>query len=121
MITARRVGTGIVVSAVVVGLVLVDWFALLRTKHPITPIADTDTHGVVGQEAGFPRTYVRVAKEDALASWDGSRNADLVHGVRVLRDVVLTNGPFLRVGVDGGRLSCERLLVSCPACRRRGV
>ena len=40
--------------------VLDDFLALLRTSHPVTAIADTDTHGIVGQEAGLPRTYVRV-------------------------------------------------------------
>ena len=50
---------------------LVDFFALLRTSHPVTAIGDTDTHGIVGHEAGYPRTYV------------------------------LTNGPFLRATANG--------------------
>ena len=41
-----------------------DWRALLRTGHRVTPTADTDTHGIVGQEAGYPRTYVRVGVDD---------------------------------------------------------
>ncbi len=39
---------------------LEDYIALLRTSHPVTPIADTDTHGIVGEEPGYPRTYVHV-------------------------------------------------------------
>ena len=81
--------------------VLEDFLALLRTSHPVTAVADTDTHGIVGQEAGLPRTYVRVAKEDALDAWDASRTDDLVRSVREKRDVVLTNGPFLRVTANG--------------------
>jgi hypothetical protein len=81
--------------------VLLDYFALLRTRHPVTPTADTDTHGIVGQEAGYPRTYVRVADDGHLDAWDGARTDDLVRGVRVLRDVVLTNGPMLRVAANG--------------------
>ncbi len=81
--------------------VLEDFLALLRTSHPVTPVADTDTHGIVGEEAGFPRTYVRVAKEDTLDTWDATRTDDLVRGVRERRDVVLTNGPFLRVTANG--------------------
>jgi hypothetical protein len=81
--------------------VLEDLLALLRTGHPVTPIADTDTHGIVGQEAGLPRTYVRVAKDDALDAWDASRTEDLVRTVREKRDVVLTNGPFMRVTANG--------------------
>ena len=81
--------------------VLDDYLALLRTSHPVTAIADTDTHGIVGQEAGLPRTYVRVAKDDALDAWDAARTDDLVRTVREKRDVVLTNGPFLRVTANG--------------------
>jgi hypothetical protein len=81
--------------------VLDDFLALLRTSHPVTGVADTDTHGIVGQEAGLPRTYVRVTKDDALDGWDASRTDDLVRGVREKRDVVLTNGPFLRVAANG--------------------
>ena len=81
--------------------VLEDFLALLRVKRTVTPVADTDTHGVVGQEAGYPRTYVRVADDAHLDAWDAARSADLVRGIKVLRDVVLTNGPMLRVRVDG--------------------
>src|SRR6185436_6684 len=62
---------------------------------------DTDTHGVVGQEAGYPRTYVRVDDDGNLSAWDDKRGADLVRGVRERREVVLTNGPFLRVSANG--------------------
>jgi hypothetical protein len=81
--------------------VLADFFALLRTRHPVTATADTDTHGIVGQEAGYPRTYVRVPDDGHLDGWSVDRTGDLVKGVRELRDVVLTNGPFLRVTANG--------------------
>ncbi len=81
--------------------VLLDFFALLRTSHPVTATADTDTHGIVGQEAGYPRTYVRVADDDHLEGWNAARTQDVVHGVKGLRDVVLTNGPMLRVTANG--------------------
>ena len=74
--------------------VLADFWALLRSGHPVTPTANTDTHGIVMQEAGYPRTYVRVADDDP-ARLDV---ASLVEGLRVRRDVVLTNGPFISVG-----------------------
>jgi hypothetical protein len=77
--------------------VLDDWRALLRSGHAVTATADTDTHGVVGQEAGYPRTYVRVADDEHLDAWDDARTANLVRGVKGLRDVVLTDGPMLRV------------------------
>jgi hypothetical protein len=81
--------------------VLGDFFALLRTSHPVTATADTDTHGIVGQEAGYPRTYVRVPDDGPLDPWTPARTADVVRGVKVLRDVVLTNGPMLRVTASG--------------------
>jgi hypothetical protein len=81
--------------------VLDDWRALLRTGHAVTATADTDTHGVVGQEAGYPRTYVRVADDDHLDAWTPARTADVVRGVKSLRDVVLTDGPMLRVTANG--------------------
>jgi hypothetical protein len=81
--------------------VLDDWRALLRSGHAVTATADTDTHGVVGQEAGYPRTYVRVADDGHLDTWDDARTADLVRGVKGLRDVVLTDGPMLRVTANG--------------------
>lgn len=83
------------------GKVLDDFFALLRVGRPVTAIGDTDTHGIVGHEAGLPRTYVRVTKDDALESWDATRTNDLVTSVRDRRDVVLTNGPFLQVSANG--------------------
>ncbi len=81
--------------------VLADFFALLRTQHPVTATADTDTHGIVGQEAGYPRTYVRVANDGPEGDWGPARTEDIVHGVKTLRDVILTNGPMLRVTANG--------------------
>lgn len=83
------------------GRVLDDFLALLRTGHVVTPTADTDTHGVVGQEAGYPRTYVRVDDDGPLDGWDAARIQDVVRGVKARRDVVLTNGPMLRVSANG--------------------
>jgi hypothetical protein len=81
--------------------VLDDFQAMLRTSHPVTAVADTDTHGIVHQEAGYPRTYVRVTDDAHLDQWGSERTDDLVRGIKVLRDVVLTNGPFLRVRANG--------------------
>ncbi len=81
--------------------VIDDWRALLRTGHAVTATADTDTHGIVGQEAGYPRTYVRVADDEHLDAWDAARTQDVVRGVKGLRDVVLTDGPMLRVSANG--------------------
>ena len=83
------------------GKVLRDYFALLRTHHPVTATANTDTHSIVGQEAGYPRTYVRVNLDSQLETWGADRTAQVVRGIKTLRDVVLTNGPMLRVTANG--------------------
>ncbi len=88
-------------SAEARGKVLRDFLALLRTQHPVTATADTDTHGIVGQEAGYPRTYVRVGSDSQLETWGPDRTAQVVRGIKTLRDVVLTNGPMLRVTANG--------------------
>lgn len=58
MITARRVGTGVVVSAVVVGLVLIDWFAKTKWGTSLAIIWLTcgalfELYGMF-QDAGIP-------------------------------------------------------------------
>ncbi len=58
----------------------------------------------MGQEAGYPRTYVRVADDGPTDPWDAARTLDLVRGVKTLRDVVLTNGPMLRVTANGAAI-----------------
>jgi hypothetical protein len=78
-----------------------DYFSLLLHGHVVTPTANTDTHGVVGQEAGYPRTYIRVENSGRVGGWNDARSADLVKGILERRDAVLTNGPFLRVSVNG--------------------
>ena len=67
----------------------------------MTATGNTDTHGIVGQESGYPRTYVRVSDDAHLESWDAARSQDLVRAIRERRDVFVTNGPFLRVTANG--------------------
>ncbi|MEO7327961.1 MAG: CehA/McbA family metallohydrolase, partial [Minicystis sp.] len=85
--------------------VLDDLWALLRTGHPVTPTANTDTHGIVDQEAGYPRTWIRMPDDDP-ARFDP---AALIDGLRRRRDVILGNGPFLTMRVaeveQGGLVS----------------
>ncbi|MGH7280507.1 MAG: CehA/McbA family metallohydrolase, partial [Polyangiaceae bacterium] len=78
-----------------------DYFSLLLHGHVVTATANTDTHGVVGQEAGYPRTYVRVADAQRPLAWNDQRTQDLVKGIVETRDTILTNGPFLEVDVNG--------------------
>jgi antitoxin (DNA-binding transcriptional repressor) of toxin-antitoxin stability system len=81
--------------------VLADYLALLRTRHPVTATGNTDTHGVIAQEAGYPRTYVRVKDDQRLDAWSDARTDELVKSLREVRDVVVTNGPFVRIDAGG--------------------
>ena len=65
------------------------------------PTGNTDTHGIVGHEPGYPRTLVRVKNDRDLASWSPSRTAELVGQLERGRDVVLTNGPFVTATIEG--------------------
>ncbi len=105
--------------------VLTDVLALLHTSHPVTITGNTDTHGIVGHEAGYPRTYVKVAQDDALDAWTDSRTQDIVHTLRESRQVVVTNGPFMKVtagtagigGIvkaQGGKLAVVVTVESAP-------
>ena len=78
-----------------------DYLAMLASGRPVTPTGNTDTHGVVGDEPGYPRTLVRAKNDGALESWGPARTQELVSELRAGRNVVLTNGPFLRVTVNG--------------------
>ncbi|WP_437687191.1 hypothetical protein [Sorangium sp. So ce176] len=87
---------------------LEELWGLLRASRPVTPTATSDTHGLLGAEPGYPRTYVGVAGDDP-----GRLDvADLVAGLRRRRDVVITNGPFvtMRLGEarQGGVASARR-------------
>lgn len=87
--------------------VIEDLFALLRAGRPVTPTGNTDTHGLTGYEAGYPRTYVRVPSDDPASIDAGA----LVDGLKRRRDVVVTNAPFVtaRVGSvsQGGLVSAR--------------
>jgi hypothetical protein len=87
--------------------VLDDLWALLRASRPVTPTGNTDTHGITGYEAGYPRTYVRVPSDDPGVLDAGA----LIDGIKKRREVVITNGPFVTVSaagvVQGGILSAK--------------
>jgi len=80
--------------------VLTDVLALLRASHPVTITGNTDTHGIVGQEAGYPRTYVKATVDRDLDHWTEARTLEMVHVLRETREVIVTNGPFMRVRAD---------------------
>ncbi len=80
----------------VMAATLQDWFALLnRGIHP-TAVGNSDSHGLLFQWAGYPRTYVRVAS-DIPGRVDA---AEVVESLRAGR-AMLSTGPFVSILVDG--------------------
>jgi hypothetical protein len=74
-----------------------DWYALMRFGVTLTATGNSDTHGSSNIEAGYPRSYVRVA-DDSVPAFDEGEFIGAVRG----RHVIATTGPFLtlRAGSD---------------------
>ena len=84
--------------------VMRDWVSMLSLGFYVTPAGNSDTHTIVADPAGMPRTYVRVADDSAnaltspasfdavLATQTGANNTP--------RDVVVTDGPMIDVQVN---------------------
>jgi hypothetical protein len=83
--------------------VMRDWLSMLSLGFFVTPAGNSDTHTLVADPAGMPRTYVRVSDDsgqalssptsvdDVLATQTGANNT--------ARDVVVTDGPMIDVRV----------------------
>ena len=75
---------------------LADWFALLNLGMRYTATGSSDSHRLLYQWAGYPRTYVRVA-DDRPEAVDA---AEISRALRQGRALV-TSGPFLEVRING--------------------
>jgi hypothetical protein len=83
--------------------VMADWLSMLSLGFYVTPYGNSDTHTIISDPAGMPRTYVAVPDDSpaalaspaivdaALATQTGANNT--------ARDVVVTNGPMIDVRV----------------------
>jgi hypothetical protein len=76
---------------------LLDWFTLLQGGRRYTAVGNSDSHALVMQWAGYPRTYVRTNSDrpDAVAAEVVARS------VRLGRAIV-TSGPFIELRVNDG-------------------
>jgi hypothetical protein len=82
-----------------VALLMRDWFFLLSTGHRVTVLGGTDTHTLDDTRAGFPRTWLRLPTDDPLQA----TGADVAAAIRAGRTLA-SNGPFIRLAVNGGDL-----------------
>jgi len=75
-----------------------DWYNLLNRGHRFTATGSSDSHRLVYQWVGYPRTYIRVAHDDPARLRAGEVAAALRAG-----QALVTTGPFIdaRVGDVG--------------------
>ena len=72
-----------------------DWLSLLDRGYALTAVGGSDSHLIVGQEVGWPRTCIPLAADAKL-------DADaLVAALKKRHEALVTNGPFVRVSVAG--------------------
>ncbi|MBM4048819.1 MAG: hypothetical protein FJ279_27265 [Planctomycetes bacterium] len=77
--------------------VLKDWYNFLNLGHRFTATGNSDTHAVVAQEAGYPRNFI-ASKTDAPGD---IQDKDIIRAIKVERNIVVTNGPFVAFTVNG--------------------
>ena len=86
---------------------LADWFALLNLGYRYTAVGNSDSHSLIYQWVGFPRTYVRVVTED-LSRLEG---VEVAHALLYGRAQV-SNGIFLEVRAEGGAEPGDELTIA---------
>jgi hypothetical protein len=98
------------------GITLRDWFALLNQGKTPCALGNSDTHARNGG-TGYPRNFVRLGTDDPRAV-DGAK---LVAAIKA-QQVVVSNGPFVTVNIDGkGELgkSAAVSLAGAPSAQLR--
>lgn len=78
-----------------------DWFNLLNLGHRAIGTGTSDSHAA-DDHTGYARTYLAV-EDDRPRAIDG---LDVVEALR-RRDVLMTNGPFVKVSVDGAPIGSD--------------
>ncbi|MCZ6689938.1 MAG: CehA/McbA family metallohydrolase [Planctomycetota bacterium] len=76
--------------------ILQDWYSILRHGHRVTATGNSDSHTIVFQDAGYPRNFVRVGKDDP-SEISVKEVTDAVKAGRV----IVSSGPFIDVSANG--------------------
>jgi hypothetical protein len=77
----------------------IDLVALARRGKRVTALGDSDSHKLLYEEAGYPRTFVHVPREPVP-----SRFARVVDALLGARDTTVTSGPFVEITVNDKRV-----------------
>ena len=97
-------------------VVMKDWFNFVSFGFSLVPLGNSDTHSVVQDTIGVPRTMVRVGDDSGGALASGEVVAPLLDTLLGRgpspHDVVVTNGPLIRVTEQGKPASAIGQVVS---------
>jgi hypothetical protein len=74
---------------------VLDLVALARRGLRPTATGNSDSHRLLYEEAGYPRTYVHVGEESAASP------REAVLGAMLRGDTTVSSGPFVELAVDG--------------------
>lgn len=87
-------------------IVMRDWFNFLTMGMKVTPLGNSDTHTAVKDPMGMPRTMVAVTDDSPVALTSGNIVDDVLDTLAARNDapvdIVVTNGPFIKVTANGG-------------------
>jgi hypothetical protein len=81
--------------------VLRDYLSFLSFGKVTTPVGNSDSHSKDADVVGMPRTMVRVPDDSRAALLAGVEDDVFSSMTGAARDVVVTDGPMLRVQVNG--------------------
>lgn len=74
-----------------------EWLAILAAGHRIVASGNSDSHDLLRQRPGYPRTYVYVGEQDAR------REPEVVASALKAGRAFVTSGPLLDVEIEGER------------------
>ncbi|RMH39888.1 MAG: hypothetical protein D6689_15355 [Deltaproteobacteria bacterium] len=85
--------------------VMRDWFNFLSFGLEISPMGNSDTHKVVSDHTGMPRTMVRVPGDTAADLANPGIVDDVIDTLTgrggTPRDIIMTNGPHIMIDAAG--------------------
>lgn len=81
--------------------VMRDWLALLRNGAQMTGMANSDSHMIVQQEIGYPRTCFARPSATGAQTETAALGPVALHAITQTRDALMTDGPLLSITTNG--------------------